>query len=59
MEKAGINDVAPHTLRRTLVTRLVQKGEDICKIVKLPGHRDIRMAFRQACHYPDNLRDGV
>ncbi|HHT9137233.1 MAG TPA: tyrosine-type recombinase/integrase [Candidatus Wunengus sp. YC60] len=59
LEKAGIKDVTPHTLRHTFATRLSQRGVDIYKIAKLLGHKDIRMTLRYAHHCPDSLRDGV
>ncbi len=48
-----------HDLRHTFATRLVQKSEDIYKIAKLLGHRNIKSTQRYAHHCPESLRSGV
>jgi len=59
LEKVGIKDFRFHDLRHTFATRLVQKGEDIYKVAKLMGHKDIRMTQRYAHHSSESLRSGV
>ena len=59
LERAGIEDFTFHDLRHTFATRLVQKGEDIYKVAKLMGHKDIRMTQRYAHHSSESLRSGV
>ncbi len=59
LEKAGIKDFRFHDSRHTFATRLVQRGEDIYKVAKLMGHKDIRMTQRYAHHSSESLRSGV
>ncbi len=59
LDKAGIEDFTFHDLRHTFATRLAQMGEDIYKVAKLMGHKDIRMTQRYSHHCPDSLRSGV
>ena len=59
LNRAGIEDFTFHDLRHTFATRLVQKGEDIYKVAKLMGHKDIRMTQRYAHHSSESLRSGV
>ncbi len=59
LERAGIKDFRFHDLRHTFATRLVQRGEDIYKVAKLMGHKDIRMTQRYAHHSSESLRSGV
>jgi len=58
-KRAGVENIKFHDLRHTFATRLVQSGEDIYKVAKLLGHRDISTTQRYAHHYPESLRDGV
>lgn len=59
LERAGIENFRFHDLRHTFATRLVQRGEDIYKVAKLMGHKDIRMTQRYAHHSSESLRSGV
>ncbi|NUO08575.1 MAG: tyrosine-type recombinase/integrase [Candidatus Brocadia sp.] len=59
MVKSGIQDFHFHDIQHTFATRLVQRGIDIYKISKLPGHAHISMSTRYAHHCPESLRDGV
>ncbi|MHC4139166.1 MAG: tyrosine-type recombinase/integrase [Planctomycetota bacterium] len=59
LEDVGIENFTFHDLRHTFATRLAQNGEDIYKVAKLMGHKDIRMAQRYAHHCPESLRSGV
>ncbi|MDP6527717.1 MAG: site-specific integrase, partial [Candidatus Pacebacteria bacterium] len=59
LERAGIEDFTFHDLRHTFATRLVQRGEDIYKVAKLLGHKDIRMTQRYSHHTSESLRSGV
>jgi len=40
-------------------TRLTQAGEDLYRIAKLLGHRDVKTTQRYAHHYPESLRGSV
>ena len=55
----GIKNFTFHDLRHTFATRLAQNGEDIYKVAKLMGHKDIRMTQRYAHHSSESLRSGV
>ena len=57
--RAGIKNFRFHDLRHTFATRLVQKSEDLYKVAKLLGHRNIKMTQRYAHHCPESLRSGV
>ena len=59
LKKVGIENFRFHDLRHTFATRLVQRGEDIYKVAKLMGHKDIRMTQRYAHHSSESLRSGV
>ena len=59
LKRAGITDFRFHDLRHTFATRLAQAGIDLYKIVKLLGHKDIKMTQRYSHHCPESLRDGV
>ncbi len=59
LKKAGIKNFRFHDLRHTFATRLIQKGEDIYKVAKLLGHRNIKSNQRYAHHCSESLRSGV
>jgi integrase len=59
LDDAGIENFTFHDLRHTFATRLVQRGEDIYKVAKLMGHKDIRMTQRYSHHSTESLRSGV
>lgn len=59
IKKAKIEDFTFHDLRHTFATRLAQQGEDIYRIAKLLGHKDLRSTQRYAHHCVDSLRSGV
>ena len=59
MGRAGIEDFTFHGLRHTFATRLAQSGEDLYKISKLLGHKDISTTQRYAHHCSDSLRKTV
>ena len=59
LDDVGIENFTFHDLRHTFATRLVQRGEDIYKVPKLMGHKDIRMTQRYSHHSTESLRSGV
>jgi integrase len=59
LEQLGIADFHFHDLRHTFATRLVQRGVDLYKVLKLLGHKSIVMTQRYAHHYPESLRSSV
>lgn len=41
-ERAGLENVTPHTIRHTVVTLLRQRGIDVAQVARLVGHGDTR-----------------
>lgn len=44
--RAGVTDFTPHDLRRTFITRLLEKGADVVTVSKLVGHLNIETTKR-------------
>lgn len=55
-EPLGLDDITPHTLRRTYVVYLHRKGVDLATIAKIAGHKNINTTLM---HYlnldPDDI----
>lgn len=49
-ERAGLDDVTPHTLRHTCASWLAQKGVPFPVIARYLGHRDSRTTERVYAH---------
>ena len=59
-ERAGLDDVTPHTLRHTCASWLAQKGVPFAVIARYLGHADSRTTERiYAHHAPDYLRQAT
>ncbi len=60
VQRAGLEDVHPHDLRRTFGNWLVQAGLDIRRVSELLRHADIRVTGRVYAHIaPGDLADAV
>ena len=59
LKNANIQNFRYHDLRHTFATRLVQSGEDLYKVAKLSGHRNISTTQRDAHRYPKSPRSSV
>ena len=60
VERAGLQDVHPHDLRRTFGSWLVQRGVDIRRVSELMRHSDIRVTAQVYAHLaPGDLMDAV
>ncbi len=60
VERAGLEDVHPHDLRRTCGSWLVQAGVPIQSVSALLRHSDIRVTDRVYAHLsPENARSAV
>lgn len=44
--RAGVEDFTPHDLRRTFITRLLEKGADVLTVSKLVGHQSVETTKR-------------
>lgn len=45
-KRAGVADFTPHDLRRTFITRLLDKGADALTVSKLVGHSSVQTTMR-------------
>jgi integrase len=60
VQRAGLEDVHPHDLRRTFGSWLVQAGVDIRRVSELMRHSDIRVTASVYAHLaPGDLADAV
>jgi integrase len=60
VQRAGLEDVHPHDLRRTFGSWLVQARVDIRRVSELMRHSDIRVTARVYAHLaPGDLADAV
>lgn len=60
VERAGLADVSPHTLRHTAATWMALAGVDMRKISLYLGHGSVKTTEEvYAHHHPDYLRDAA
>jgi integrase len=45
-KRAGVKDFTPHDLRRTYITRLLEKGADALTVSRLVGHSNVQTTMR-------------
>ena len=55
----GMRDVSLHTLRHTCASRLVQGGEDLCRVKTWMGHSAVVTTERYAHLAPSSLNSGM
>lgn len=60
VERAGLdpNRYTPHTMRHTLITRLIEAGHSAEQIQKISGHKSIQMVMHYT-HIADSAVDSV
>ena len=60
VQRAGLADVTPHTLRHTAASWMAMKGVRMFDISKFLGHSDTRVTERRYAHLsPDHLREAA
>lgn len=59
VERAGFEDVTPHTLRHTWATRAAQSGVPLWDIAGVLGDRLATVEKKYAHHHPDYLKGAV
>jgi len=57
--KLGIENVTLHTLRHTFCSHLVMAGVDIPTMMKISGHKDVRVAQMYMHLSQDHVRKAV
>ena len=57
--KAGIRDFHFHDLRHTFASHLIMNGVDLKTVMRLLGHKDIRMTLRYAHLSGEHLQAAV
>jgi integrase len=55
-EDAGVEPISPHDCRRTYITNLLQKGNDLATTAKLAGHKSMDTTARYDRRGMDSLR---
>ncbi len=58
-ERAGLEDVTPHTLRHTFASRLAMAGVDLRTIQELGGWKDLSLVERYAHLTPNHKAKAV
>jgi integrase len=59
LDRAGIEDVTPHTMRHTCGTWMAQRGVKLWDIGGWLGHKDTRTTAIYAHHHPDHLKEAM
>ncbi len=59
VNRARNENINFHDLRHTFATHLAQRGVDIYKISKLPGHEDIKMTQCYSHHCLESSRSSI
>lgn len=53
------NEVTPHTMRRTAITRLIQAGVDLPTVQRISGHKTLDMVLRYAKLQPHHIDEAM